>query len=92
MEGNFGACKEIVEAVAGSFQLEAGLGYGLGISKQVGSAKINATAYQDFLTVGYKNGQSYTAIKGEIGTSKNPLKFSIMLMNFLEFLVVEVPK
>lgn len=59
--------KKLVEAVVGSLQIEGGVGYGLGASAKVGPVKVSASAYQDGLTVGLKNGSTYTAIKGGAG-------------------------
>lgn len=65
----YSGLEKLVNAAAGSFQIEFGLGYGLGGTTTVGPVKVQASAYQDTLTVGIKNGSSYTAIKGGAGVS-----------------------
>ena len=61
------AVKKVGKAIKGSFQVEGGVGYGMGISASIGSVKGNVSAYQDDFTIGWKNNQSYTAIKGSAG-------------------------
>ncbi len=65
----YNGAKKVVKATVGSFQIEGGVGYGLGASAKVGPVKASASAYQDGLTVGLKNGSTYTAIKGGAGIS-----------------------
>ena len=65
----YNGAKKVVKAAVGSFQIEVGVGYGLGASAKVGPVKVAASAYQDGLTVGLKNGSTYTAIKGGAGIS-----------------------
>ena len=61
--------KKFVKAAVGSFQIEGGVGFGLGTSAKVGPVKGSASVYQDGLTIGLKNGSTYTAIKGSAGVS-----------------------
>ncbi len=65
----YNGAKKFVKAAVGSFQIEGGVGYGLGASAKVGPVKVSASAYQDGLTIGLKNGSTYTAIKGGAGIS-----------------------
>lgn len=61
--------KKVVKATLESFHCEVGIGYGVGISGQVGPAKSSVTAYQDGLTVGISNGYTFTAIHGSAQVS-----------------------
>jgi len=61
--------KKLAKATVESFQIEVGVGYGLGASAKVGPVKASVSAYQDGLTVGLKNNSTYTAIKGGAGIS-----------------------
>ena len=65
----YNGAKKFVKAAVGSFQIEGGVGYGLGASAKIGPVKASASAYQDGLTVGLKNGSTYTAIKGSASIS-----------------------
>jgi hypothetical protein len=56
--------QNVVSAIGGSFQFEIGIGYGLGASLKLNSIKLQMSAYQDGITLGLKNGSTYTAIKG----------------------------
>lgn len=70
--GNFTV--KVVNALAGSFQAEGGVGVGLGASASVGPIKASVSAYQDGLTIGLKNGSTYTSIKGSAGISAQVTK------------------
>ena len=61
--------KKVVKAIKGSIQAEVGFGYGFGVAASVGPVKAKVSAYQDDLTIGWKNNHSYTAIKGSAGIS-----------------------
>ncbi len=63
--GNF--FKKVGNALINSISFVAGIGYGLGASASVAGAKVSATAYHDALTVGFKNGESYTSSSGSAG-------------------------
>ena len=59
--------EKTVNALTKSFHFEIGMGYGFGTSFNVGKTKALATVYQDGITLGYRAGSSYTAIKGSAG-------------------------
>ena len=70
--------EKLGNAIEGSFQIEAGFGYGIGVSGSVGPVRLSAEAYQDSITIGYKNGHSYSAIRGSAGVSAQvSKKFSL---------------
>ena len=62
---NFG--KKVAKGIIGSFQIEVGVGIGLGVGTSIGPFDIKAAAYQDSITIGLKNTETYTCIKGETG-------------------------
>ena len=61
--------ERVAKAIVESLQIEIGWGVGIGASASIGSFKASATAYHDNVTVGFKNAQTYTSIKGEAGIS-----------------------
>ena len=50
-----------------SFQFEVGVGYGFDISERANGVEAGVGFYHDGLTIGSKNCETYTAIKGSLG-------------------------
>ncbi len=65
----YNGVKKIAIATAKSFVAEIGFGPGIGASSKLGSYEVAATAYHDHITLGVKEGKSYTSIKGEANIS-----------------------
>ena len=71
--------KKVVKAIKGSFQMEGGLGFGLGASATFGPVSATVSAYQDGFTKGIKNGDSYNGIKGHAGASVKVCNYGLSL-------------